>query len=254
VKVVQQAGKAAPAVAVIGALASAPQILDDLSAAPAPVSGHHQQRTSGAAHTLSVASLSDRLSEDGTAALSNAGNGQLAQAKARTYRARHSKPTDSGATDSKPSHHSTHHRASRTHAGPRCSGSSGMLPANYAEIVTFLSGHGYSPNAVAGIAGNIYQESKGDPESVGSGGGGLIGWTPLPSGFVTGNPATDLQTQLAAILTYNQGWGQYIPALNDAGSPAQAADIYVTDFERAGIPATSNREAAANAVAQACGL
>jgi hypothetical protein len=90
--------------------------------------------------------------------------------------------------------------------------------------------------------------------SVGSGGGGLIGWTPLPAGFVTGDPAADLQTQLEAILTFNQQWAQYIPALNAATSPGAAADIYVTDFERAGIPAAANREAAAEAVAAACGL
>ncbi len=88
----------------------------------------------------------------------------------------------------------------------------------------------------------------------GDGGGGLIGWTPLPAGYVTGNPTADLQTQLNAILTFNQIWAQYIPTLNAAASPAQAADIYVTDFERAGIPAYSRREAAAEAVAAACGL
>jgi Phage tail lysozyme len=93
----------------------------------------------------------------------------------------------------------------------RCTGSAGMLPANYAAIVGFLTAHGYTGIAAAGIAGNIYQESMGNPESVGSGGGGLIGWTPLPAGFVTGDPAADLQTQLEAILTFNQQWAQYIP-------------------------------------------
>jgi Phage tail lysozyme len=127
-----------------------------------------------------------------------------------------------------------------------------MLPENYGAIVDFLVGHGYSDNAAAGIAGNMYQESGGNPESMGSGGGGLIGWTPLPGGFVTGNPSADLQTQLAAVLTFNQQWAQYLPALNAAASPAAAADIYVTDFERAGIPAASNREASAIAVAAAC--
>jgi Phage tail lysozyme len=139
--------------------------------------------------------------------------------------------------------------------GVSCSGSaSGMVPANYAAIVNFLTSHGYTGNAAAGIAGNIWQESDGNPESVGDGGGGLIGWTPLPGGYVTGNPAADLQTQLAAILTFNQIWSQYIPALNAASSPAAAAAIYVTDFERAGIPAVGNREAAAEAVASACGI
>lgn len=139
-------------------------------------------------------------------------------------------------------------------AGVTCSGSSSLLPANVTAIVTFLLANGYSRNAAAGIAGNIYQESKGDPESIGSGGGGLIGWTPLPSGFVTGNPAADLRTQLPAILTYNREWSGYIPALNSAASPASAADIYVEDFERAGIPAAGTREASADAVASACGL
>ena len=58
----------------------------------------------------------------------------------------------------------------------------GMLPENYAAIVSFLTSHGYTGNAAAGIAGNMYQESKGNPESEGDGGGGLIGWTPLPAG------------------------------------------------------------------------
>ena len=139
--------------------------------------------------------------------------------------------------------------------GVSCTGSGGTLkPLNYGAIVTFLTGHGYAGNAAAGIAGNIYQESGGNPESVGDGGGGLIGWTPLPGGYVTGNPTADLQTQLNAILTFNQIWAQYIPTLNAAGSPAQAADIYVTDFERAGIPAYGTREEAAAAVAQACGI
>jgi hypothetical protein len=135
-----------------------------------------------------------------------------------------------------------------------CNLSYGMLPDNVTAIVSFLLANGYSDNAAAGIAGNMYQESKGDPESEGMGGGGLIGFTPLPAGYVTGNPATDLQTQLSAVLTYNQGWAAYLPALNAAASPAAAADIYVTDFERAGIPAASTREASAENVASACGI
>jgi hypothetical protein len=129
-----------------------------------------------------------------------------------------------------------------------------LLPENYATIVDFLVAHGYTDFAAAGIAGNIFQESKGNPESVGDGGGGLIGWTPLPSGFVTGSPAADLQTQLTALLTYNQGWSQFLPALNAATSATQAADIYMNDFERPGIPAAANREQAARDVAAACGF
>jgi len=137
-----------------------------------------------------------------------------------------------------------------------CSGTpgTGMLPENYVTIVNFLVAHGYTDVAAAGIAGNIYQESGGNPESVGSGGGGLIGWTPLPAGFVTGDVAADLQTQLEALLTFNQQWAQYIPELNAAANAVDAADIYMTYFERPGDPAASNREDAAAAVAQACGI
>jgi hypothetical protein len=153
--------------------------------------------------------------------------------------------------------HASHRKASRAARAVltvSCSGSGGLLPANYQEIVSFLVAHGYSGNAAAGIAGNIFQESGGNPESVGMGGGGLIGWTPLPPGLVTGDPATDLRSQLQAILSFNQLWAQYVPALNSAATPAQAAGIYVTYFERAGIPAAGNREASAAAVAAACGL
>lgn len=162
----------------------------------------------------------------------------------------------SGARPAASSPASPPHRppASPHPAALRCSGSSVMLPENYATIVSFLVGHGYSKFAAAGMAGNMWQESKGNPESVGTGGGGLIGWTPLPPGFVTGNAAADLRTQLAAVLTYNQQWSQYIPELNAASSATAAADIYMNYFERPGIPAAANREAAAAAVATACGF
>ena len=151
---------------------------------------------------------------------------------------------------------STPRRAAATLACPVTgpAGGTGMLPLNYATIVNYLVAHNYTKMAAVGIAGNIFQESKGYPESVGSGGGGLIGWTPLPSGFVTGNAAADLRTQLAALLTYNQGWAQYVPMLNAATSPTDAAYIYMTYFERPGLPAAANREGAAVEVARACGI
>ncbi len=133
-------------------------------------------------------------------------------------------------------------------------GGVGLLPFNYATIVNFLVAHGYTAMGAVGIAGNIYQESKGNPESAGTGGGGLIGWTPLPAGFVTGNPVADLQTQLTALLSYNQQWTQYVPMLNAATSATDAADIYMNYFERPGIPAAASREGAAAAVAAACGI
>jgi LysM repeat protein len=325
VKVAQAAGKAAPAVAVVGALAAAPQTAFASTSAPA-AAGHatpatqrdqvtrahldaatHPSRQAARTYTVrtgdTLSGIAQRfyghasdwqwLYHINRAKISDPNliyTGQVFSAPADppasvrngTYQARHARSVAASSTaDSQPpaspassstgssasadstsgssSSGSSGSSASATSAssghGVSCSGSGGgMVPANYAAIVNFLTTHGYTGNAAAGIAGNIWQESGGNPESVGSGGGGLIGWTPLPGGYVTGNYAADLQTQLAAILTFNQIWSQYIPALNAASSPGAAAAIYVTDFERAGIPAVGNREAAAQAVAAACGI
>jgi hypothetical protein len=133
-------------------------------------------------------------------------------------------------------------------------GGTGMLPLNYATIVNFLIGHRYTSMAAAGIAGNIFQESGGNPESGDATAGGLIGWTPLPGGYITGNAAADLQTQLAALLTFNDHLSEFLPALDATTTPADAAFVYMSDFERPGFPAASNRENSAIAVASACGF
>jgi hypothetical protein len=251
-KVAKRAGLAAPAVAVAGALAAAPHLHSLTASAP---------RVTGAATAPLVS----------PARAANAASAQPASHSRAEYRARHARkaaprlqphPHHSAAPASPAPSATPAARSGQQAAAPAAStggvscspSASGPLPANYAAIMSFLTSHGYTGNAAAGIAGNIYQESGGNPESEGDGGGGLIGWTPLPAGYVTGNPSADLQTQLAAILTFNKIWSQYIPALNAASSPAAAADIYVTDFERAGIPAAGNREAAAAAVAAACGV
>ena len=195
----------------------------------------------------SVASYSMRVLEAGSAQVDAGGADRLSGA------------TPSATPKQAASPAPTHSAAAAATPALTCSGTggvagTGLLPLNYATIVNFLVAHGYTAMAAVGIAGNIYQESKGDPESVGTGGGGLIGWTPLPAGYVTGNAVADLQTQLTALLSYNQQWAQYIPMLNAASSPVDAADIYMNYFERPGIPAAANREGAAAAVAQACGI
>jgi len=248
-----QAGDLNASLAVPGAVASAPAApaghANGATAAPIGVS---TATASGAAYAPKHAKPAPRhapatpaaAAPHATATASPAA--KPAQAPARTQQApAASAPAASApATTAKPV----------TAATLSCNLGYGMLPANVTAIVSFLLANGYTHNAAAGIAGNIYQESKGNPESVGMGGGGLIGWTPLPAGFVTGNVSADLRTQLSALLTYNQGWAQYLPALNAAASPAGAAYIYVTDFERAGIPAAATREASAQNVAGACGI
>jgi Phage tail lysozyme len=78
---------------------------------------------------------------------------------------------------------------------------------NLLQIAMFMMNQGYSRAAAAGMAGTIAGESSGNPESVGSGGAGLIGWTPPSSAspyspIVTGNDQQDFDNQLEDILTY----------------------------------------------------
>jgi hypothetical protein len=252
---------AAPAVAVVGALAATPQVRHLVSPAPAASAGHAAMAAADGAGQALSAAIGDASSArresyfaQRAKTASGHGHGPAAPARKRAPHVASSAPA-SPAVSASPQPTAPTASSAPASGGqgtPNCSGSGGMLPQNYAQIVDFLVAHGYTDNAAAGIAGNMYQESGGNPESEGDGGGGLIGWTPLPAGYVTGNPSADLQTQLAAVLTFNSQWSQYLPALNAAASPAAAADIYVTDFERAGIPAASNREAAADAVAAAC--
>lgn len=265
------AGKAVPAVAVLGALAAVPQVRDFVvPGAPAVTAGPGSAarltdpgQVASAVADGSAASLNLRryLPRPVTTSGTSGTSGPPSTARPRRTRTAASPapspapspastPSGSGGSSSPP----TSGAGTGGSAVPKCTAASGMLPDNYAAIVDFLVAHGYTGFAAAGIGGNIYQESKGNPESVGSGGGGLIGWTPLPAGFVTGNSAADLQTQLQALLTYNQGWAPFIPALNAATSATQAADIYMNDFERPGLPVATNREAAAQAVAAACGI
>jgi hypothetical protein len=223
-----RAVKVAPALGVAGALAAAVAAHGSAAAAPSAAAGR-------------VRAVADTRA-DRTVQPAQGWFGPLHSAAA----AKHS-PASHAAAKHAPARHATL-------AALKCTGTSGMLPQNYAAIMAFLTRHGYTRMAAAGMTGNMYQESMGNPESVGTGGGGLIGFTPLPAGYVTGNPAADLHTQLEAVLTYNQQWAQYIPALNAATTPTQAADIYMNYFERPGIPAAYNRESAANAVAAACGF
>jgi len=251
-KVARRAGRAAPAVAVVGALAAIPQVRDLVTGGSA-AAGNVAAAGVAAPDLIGGASRSEEAH-------------WVQHVKAGSARRAVARPSSSAAPDAAqplvgatPTPSASASASASPPAASRgtvtCSASaSGMLPDNYAAIVSFLTGHGYTGIAAAGVAGNMYQESKGNPESEGDGGGGLIGWTPLPAGLVTGNVTADLQAQLEAVLAFNQQWSQYLPALNAASTPAAAADIYVTDFERAGIPAAGTREAAAEAVAAACGI
>ena len=254
-KVAKRAGVAAPAVAVAGALAAAPHLHSLIAPAP-KVTGTATARLAAPAQAANAANAASALPASQSRAEYRPRHARKPAPRPQPqHRAAPASPAPSASAAPTTGSGQQAAGPAASSGGLSCSASaSGPLPANYAAIMSFLTSHGYTGNAAAGIAGNIYQESGGNPESEGDGGGGLIGWTPLPGGYVTGNPAADLQTQLTAILAFNRIWVQYIPALNAASSPAAAADIYVTDFERAGVPAAGTREAAAEAVAAACGI
>jgi LysM repeat protein len=125
---------------------------------------------------------------------------------------------------------------------------------NLLAIGHFLVANGYSKAAAAGIASCVDGESAGNPESVGSGGGGLIGWTPLGSAapntnIITGDVSQDMMTQLSDILFYNAneiGQSQ-VNELNSISDPVSAADFYSQNFER---PAVTDSDVRASVAEQ----
>ena len=118
-----------------------------------------------------------------------------------------------------------------------------IADGNYLLAVgQYLVENGYSAAAAAGVASCIDGESGGNPESAGSGGGGLIGWTPISSAspnsnIITGDVAQDMMTQLADILYYNSTEiGQSLVAeLNSNTDPVAAADFYSQNFEKPAV-------------------
>ena len=109
-------------------------------------------------------------------------------------------------------------------------------------VAQYLVENGYSKVGAAGVVGCIDGESGGNPESVGSGGGGLIGWTPISSAapnanIITGSPAQDMMTQLSDLLYYNgTEIGQsLVNQLNSQTDPTAAADFYSANFEKPAV-------------------
>jgi hypothetical protein len=135
--------------------------------------------------------------------------------------------------------------AQATHSS---SGGSAKVAADIADgnntlaIGQYLVDNGYSIAAAAGVASCVDGESGANPESVGDGGGGLIGWTPLgsaqPDGnIITGDASADMMTQLADILYYNADEiGQSeVAELDSQTDPVAAADFYSQNFEKPAV-------------------
>jgi LysM repeat protein len=292
---------AAPAIAVTGALAAAPQLLAAAPAGAATLAATHPTEVTQATHaaqparatTVSLDAASQRADQAQRMYTVRSGNTLSGIAKRfyghpsdwaylahvnkstiknpdlifageqvavptdppasvrnGTYLAKHAKTAASSST----THISATNTAdtTSTSATQSSSSSSSSVTAevqkdvadgnNLLAIGQFLVGNGYSKAAAAGIASCIDGESEGNPESVGDGGGGLIGWTPLSSAqpnanIVTGNVAQDMLTQLNDILFYNSneiGQSQ-VNQLNAISDPVSAADFYSQNFERPAV-------------------
>lgn len=120
-----------------------------------------------------------------------------------------------------------------------------------AQIARGVSKAGGNKIAAAGIIGNAYRESGLVPTAVGTGGGGLWGFT---SGEISlaslqaaagraGVPwgSTEFQTNFML----QHGGKSLLPTLNKAPTPGDSARIFMEQWERPGIPALSDREWAA---------
>lgn len=115
-------------------------------------------------------------------------------------------------------------------------------------VASELSRHGANRVAIAGILGNAWRESRMDPRAEGTGGGGLWGFT---SGAISlanlkragGGRWSDPTFQTDFMLAH--GGQGLISKLNKAKTPAEAARLFMEEWERPGIPALSEREAGA---------
>jgi hypothetical protein len=126
---------------------------------------------------------------------------------------------------------------------------------NLLSIAEWLMAQGFSRAAAAGVAGTISGESGGNPESVGSGGNGLIGWTPPLPGIVTGNAQADFDKQLTDLLAYaeaNSGAAQArggvsLAQLKQATNPITAGQWW-SAFEGPATPGSDERQATAQQI------
>jgi hypothetical protein len=170
------------------------------------------------------------------------GNAQTNRHASRTGKTHAHSTTRQGGTSTQSRHSSGSSTASLRSAVQKDIANGNDLLA----VAQYLVEHGYSRAAAAGVASCVDGESGGNPESVGSGGGGLIGWTPISSAqpnsnIITGNSSQDMMTQLADILYYNSGEiGQsLVDQLNRISDPVAAADFFSENFEK---PAVTNSD------------
>ena len=120
---------------------------------------------------------------------------------------------------------------------------------------------GYSPQAAAGIVGNLYLESSGLQSDIKEAGGkgpgfGLAQWTTpdrkaglLQYAAAKGEKTPSFGTQLEYVdqeLQNNPGYG--LDKLKQAQTPEEAAQIFSDTYERPGVPAMAKRQGYASQI------
>lgn len=107
------------------------------------------------------------------------------------------------------------------------------IPANAEALFTGLVQGGLTPVAASGVLGNIEAESGGDLNSVGDGGGGLLGYTPISSAPPGGAPGSPIGQQITAAIAYIQAdYPGGISALNAILDPGTAGSDFAHYGER----------------------
>ncbi len=122
------------------------------------------------------------------------------------------------------------------------------------NIASVLFSAGLNETGAAGIIGNAYAESGLNPGATGYGGGGLWGFTVSPVSLAdlqdyaagTGGDWTDAALQTRFLLEHVSS--STLSAVNSAESPEEAAEIFMVEFERPGIPRLDVRMSAARSV------
>ena len=120
----------------------------------------------------------------------------------------------------------------------------GLVPANAAPIAAYLESQGLNKNAVAGILGNIEQESGGNPDA---------GSNPPGKGLIQilGDPGGSLAQDLPRVMAYIAANGSVADINAQSSTPTSAAVYFSQKYERPGNPQIQNRIAAAVASAAA---
>lgn len=127
------------------------------------------------------------------------------------------------------------------------------------QMGKILLGNGFSRAGAAGIIGNAYRESLWDPSSVGTGGGGLFGFTTSPISLADlqayaqkrGKRWTDVGLQMEFMLNgpgglMSQDYYSVLESfLKSTDSVHDATYRFMDEWERPGIPAFEDRLAGA---------